>query len=93
MKVIVIEPRPTLLNKLNIFSGQVELSWVTDSVGKNHFHQIVVHDYIPPSQNEENGTRKVEVLTMEMKEKAGMTHRYVRDFSGGTSGLRKVKVK
>lgn len=35
----------------------------------------------------------ITILTSDMKEQAGMNHQYVRDFSGGCSGLRKLEKK
>jgi hypothetical protein len=41
-------------------------------------------------QLKKEGHSGIDVLTDEMKELAGMNHTYIRDFSGGTSGLRRV---
>lgn len=35
----------------------------------------------------------IDVLTNDVKEKAGLDVKYVRDFSGGCSGLKKAKKK
>ena len=39
------------------------------------------------------GDTGIDVLTNDMKEKAGLDVKYVKDFSGGCSGLKRVKKK